>query len=770
MQTFVDFLSQAAPEGETILIVRQKPRIYEGKPALHGDGTPKYSWVPCLPERYNEARQAAWYANTAVYIVDRFKDGKLSAGAGYAEHVAFMVLDDIGTKSKTPPVEPTWKIETSPGNFQWGYVFDYDQQPKKGEFTAAIVAIADAGYTDRGAINAVRNFRIPGSINLKAGRDNFAATLTEFHSERTYLLESLCQQFGVTPAAADTATHAHIALQDDGNDPVLAWLTERGLVLAAPNGEGWAGVVCPNHAEHSDHNPEGRYHSVHRAYDCFHEHCGDWSSERFLRWVEDEGGPKAGYGLRDDLLALTMESALSKITPTEAFPDAAQVVIEEVRRRELGRLTKSEWFERFAYLQDDDAYFDMLERREISRGTFNALYRHIQCRSIRSGRVVEASVCYDEHRQEKGAHSLIGVTYAAGEDILVARSGLVYGNRWRNARPAVSGGGDVSAWLAHAERMLPDPAERAHVLNVMAYKVQHPNRKINHAVLHAGRPGSGKDTLWAPFLWAVGGPLNVNVSLVRNEELMSQWGYALEAEIMVINELRQAEAKDRRALENQLKPIIAAPPELLPVNRKGLHPYNALNRVFVLAFSNERAAISLPSDDRRWMVVWSEVERLPEADAERLWSWYKSGGFESIACWLSSYDVSKFNPGAVPPMTEAKAIMIDAGMSTAESYLVEMMRARAGEFARGVVGSPFHAVCDRVAGSMPPGVKVPQSALLHALREAGWIDLGRIASGDYPSKKHLFCAPGMLTLSKSDLRRMVETPQAPSLAIVKNDR
>jgi hypothetical protein len=264
--------------------------------------------------------------------------------------------------------------------------------------------------------------------------------------------------------------------------------------------------------------------------------------------------------------------------------------------------------------------------------------------------------------------------------------------------------------------------------------------------------------------------MNVNVALVRNEELASQWGYALEAEIMVINELRQAEAKDRRALENQLKPIIAAPPELLPVNRKGLHPYNALNRVFVLAFSNERAAISLPSDDRRWMVVWSEVERLPEADAERLWSWYKSGGFESIACWLSSYDVSKFNPGAVPPMTEAKAIMIDAGMSTAESYLVEMMRARAGEFARGVVGSPFHAVCDRVAGSMPPGVKVPQSALLHALREAGWIDLGRIASGDYPSKKHLFCAPGMLTLSKSDLRRMVETPQAPSLAIVKNDR
>ena len=33
---------------------------------------------------------------------------------------------------------------------------------------------------------------------------------------------------------------------------------------------------------------------------------------------------------------------------------------------------------------------------------------------------------------------------------------------------------------------------------------------------------------------------------------------------------RPSEARDRRALENALKPIIAAPPELLQVNRKGL--------------------------------------------------------------------------------------------------------------------------------------------------------------------------------------------------------
>ena len=78
-----------------------------------------------------------------------------------------MVLDDIGTKSKLPPLEPTWIIETSPDNYQWGYTFALDDQPLKGDFSAAIKAIAEAGYTDGGAINPVRNFRIPGSVNLK---------------------------------------------------------------------------------------------------------------------------------------------------------------------------------------------------------------------------------------------------------------------------------------------------------------------------------------------------------------------------------------------------------------------------------------------------------------------------------------------------------------------------------------------------------------------------------------------------------------------------
>jgi hypothetical protein len=677
------------------------------------------------------------------------------------------MLDDIGTKSKEPPLAPTWIMETSEGSFQWGYAFS--EQPTKGDFTAAIKAIAKAGYTDPGATNAVRNFRLPGSVNLKPGRNNFVSTLVQFHPEREYNLEDICAALDVVPDPADTATNVAIRLADTGKDSVVTWLNEQGMILSPANGEGWMGIVCPNNAEHTDGNIEGRYKPLDRSFCCLHGHCVDFSSQMFLDWVAENGGPEVDHGLRDELLAEKMSDALSKLTPNDVYRDIAAELIAEVERKELGRIEKADWYNRFAYIQDDESYFDMQDRREVSRQTFNALFRHIPCKSIHTGRKVEASICFDENRQAMGAKALVGVTYAAGEDVIVSRDGDLFGNRWRDARPDLSGAnnGDISMWMDHCQELVPEQAELDHILDVMAFKVQHPKIKVNHAILHAGDEGSGKDTFWAPFIWAVCGDHLKNRGIMDNNSVNSQWGYQLESEILIINELKEPDAATRRQLANQLKPIIAAPPEMLPINRKGLHPYMMANRLFVLAFSNDPVPISLASQDRRWFCVWSTAPRMNSDQAKKIWDWYRSGGFACIAKWLVARDVSKFNPSAPPMWTEFKANLVEHGMSMAESYLVDLLRERRGEFAKGVIGSPFHSLCDRLAGTAPSGVKVPQAALLHALKEAGWLDKGRLKSRDYDTKKHIFCAPDLADVAKSDLRRMVEENPPPKMVLVK---
>jgi len=764
---FLEYITNLAPEGETALIVRQKPQLDgNGLMQSHADGTIKCTWPALLPTAKTK-KDWAIYGNTGSFILDRFADGKVSASAANCEYVLVMMLDDIGTKSKEPPLAPTWIMETSEGSYQWGYAFS--EQPSKGDFTAAIKAIAKAGYTDPGATNAVRNFRLPGSVNLKPGRGNFASVLVEFHPEREYTLADICTALNVVPDPTDTAQNNPIRLADTGKDSVMTWLNEQGLVLSAPNGEGWMGVVCPNNGEHTDGNIEGRYKPLDRSYCCLHGHCVDFSSQMFLDWVADNGGPEVDHGLRDELIAEKMNLALSKITPNEVFRDTAAELIAEVERKELGRIEKAQWYERFAYIQDDESYFDMQDRREIGRQTFNALFRHIPCKSIHTARKVEASICFDENRQAMGAKALVGVTYAAGEDVIVTRDGDLFGNRWRNARPDVQNlrDGDISMWMNHCQELVPEQAELEHILDVMAFKVQHPEIKVNHAVLHAGDEGSGKDTFWAPFIWAVCGDHLKNRGIMDNNSVNSQWGYQLESEILIINELKEPDAATRRQLANQLKPIIAAPPEMLPINRKGLHPYYMANRLFVLAFSNDPVPISLASQDRRWFCVWSTAPRMDSRQAKKIWDWYRAGGFGMIARFLRARDVSQFNPSAPPMWTEFKANLVEHGMSMAESYLVDMLRERKGDFTKGVIGSPFHSLCDRLAGQAPAGVKVPQAALLHALKEAGWIDRGRIKSREFDTKKHVFCAPDLEDVSKSDLRRMVEENPAPRMVVVK---
>ena len=762
---FFEYITNLAPEGETVLFVRQKPQLKNGEYQFHADGAIKCTWPAYLPEKYNG--QGAWYANTAMFIVSRFKDGRPSASIANCERVGFLVLDDVGTKSKLPLIEPTWKIETSPDNYQWGYTFALDDHPTVDEFTAAIKAIADAGYTDPGATNAVRNFRLPESVNLKPGRESFAARLTEFHPTREFSLAQICEALDVTPAPIENARFTPIRVADDGNDDVVIWLSSNSLVLSRPNPEGWMGVVCPNSAEHTDGNPEGRYNPSMRAYCCLHSHCLDFDSHTFLEWVGDQGGPQHAPGLRDELLASMMTGALSRLQPTEAFPDRAAEIIKEVERKQLGRVEKAEWFTRFAYVQDDDAYFDMQERNEVSRISFNALFRHIDCKSVHNlKRRVEASVSYDENRQDNGAPALNGITYAAGEGVLVSRGGRVFGNRWRDLRPPVASG-DVTPWISHCVRLVPDQAEREHIFNVMAFKLQYPKAKINHAILHGGHQGSGKDTMWAPFFWGIRGDSKENVKLMSAQQLNSQFQYQLETEVLVLNELREPDARERRALANALKPIIAAPPDLISINRKGLKPYEMLNRIFVMAFSNDQVSITLDSDDRRWFCVWSTAPKMSEAESARLWAWYNAGGLAACAAWLYARDVSAFNPSAAPMLTDYKRSMIEQGMSSAESFLYEQLLERKGEFARGVVAAPFQALCGRLSNQ---GVRIPPPALVHALAEAKWVDCGRVMTREYTTKKQIYAAPEMAKkYNKAELRRLVEELPAtsPPLQIVK---
>jgi hypothetical protein len=753
-----DYFTGLAPAGETALIVKQ---IDTGK--HHADGKRKYTWPAYYPTHKRKAGES-WFLNTGSFIKDRMPE-KPSAALANCTHVLFLMLDDIGETKvydgesvviKTPPVKPTAIVETSEGSYQ--YWFAYSEQPTVEEQTVFVEALGAADYTDRGARNAVRNCRLPGSVNRKPGKEEFICREVEFNPGVEYTIQELIAAFGVTPAEPGTARAITFRVKDNGADTVLAWLSENSLVLSGTNAAGWCGVVCPNHAEHTDGSIEARYKPQDRSFCCHHGHCDGLDSKFFCDWVAEQGGPRAIPGLRDDLIA-EYTSKINKLTPTEEFPDEAAVRIAETERKQAGREDRATWHKRFAYVIDDDGYFDHEMCSEISRRAFNALFRHIECKSVgQKPRRLEASNWYDENREAMKGYALKGMTYAAGDEWKVQRDGLVYGNVWRDARPEIKSPGDPQMWIDHCRRLVPDERELNHIWDVMAVKLQQPRTKINHAVLHGGNGGIGKDTMWYPFLWAIGGDHMKNVKVIDGDKITSDFGYHYQTEVMVLNELKEPEARERRALANRLKPVIAAPPEMLTVNRKGLHPYEMPNRIFLLAFTNESMPITLDSDDRRWFCVWSDAPKMTSDETQRIWGWYKSGGFEAVAGWLQARDVSAFNPKAIPFTTEYKQRLVYTGMSNAESFIYHLIEKREAPFNTDIIAGPWHNIIKVISDAIPVNshLKIVQPALLHALKETGWVDKGLCLSTTNKSKRHIFVRPELADLPKGHLRDMVE--------------
>jgi len=150
-------------------------------------------------------------------------------------------------------------------------------------------------------------------------------------------------------------------------------------------------------------------------------------------------------------------------------------------------------------------------------------------------------------------------------------------------------------------------------------------------------------------------------------------------------------------------------------------------------------------------------------DAQALWDWYAEGGRAHVAAWLDARDLSKFNPGAMPPMTSAKLAMIDLGLSGGEAAIADMARNREGPFVRGIVGSPWsNVIAELCKGTAKP---IAREMLFSAIEAAGWRDLGRIHSNEHQSPKHAWAAPDMVDKPKAVLRALLEGP--PGLQVVK---
>jgi hypothetical protein len=214
-------------------------------------------------------------------------------------------------------------------------------------------------------------------------------------------------------------------------------------------------------------------------------------------------------------------------------------------------------------------------------------------------------------------------------------------------------------WLDVVDRVAGD--NRPHVLSWFAHRVQRPQEKINHALVFGGIPGIGKDSMIEPLARAVGPHNCTEADPTMMLDKNNRW---LQAVVLRISEASDLGDSNRYKFHNHLKRYAAAPPHILLVQDKYIPLYPIANVVGVIITTNHRDGLYIPADDRRYHVTWSDA-RVEEDDIaffDQYWSWLNSGGDGHVAAYLRDYDISKFNPAAPPPKTEAFWAMVEAGM------------------------------------------------------------------------------------------------------------
>ncbi len=208
-------------------------------------------------------------------------------------------LDDVGTKS-TPlnalPLEPSYVIETSPGNYQVGYLFSTPCEDLQ-LLERLHKLLCKAGMTDPGAGGwSTRLGRLPVGINGKYD-PAYNCRLVHWSPETRYTIDEMLLGLGLDgtalmPREATSVQQGTVVIVAEEFSPevVLSQLKEKGLYKACL-GDGRHDITCPWVHEHTNGHDHGSAYlepsPAHPlgGYKCFHGHCADRGLKELLGWL-----------------------------------------------------------------------------------------------------------------------------------------------------------------------------------------------------------------------------------------------------------------------------------------------------------------------------------------------------------------------------------------------------------------------------------------------------------------------------------------------------
>jgi putative DNA primase/helicase len=198
------------------------------------------------------------------------------------------------------------------------------------------------------------------------------------------------------------------------------------------------------------------------------------------------------------------------------------------------------------------------------------------------------------------------------------------------------------------------------VLKWLAYPVQHPGAKMRTALVFHGPQGTGKNMFFEAVM-AIYGEYGGIIDQAAIEDKFNDW--ASRKLFLIADEV--VARMNRMHTKNKLKGLITG--EWVRVNPKNMPAYEERNHVNLVFLSNEVVPVLLERDDRRYFVVWTPT-KLDQAFYDSVRAEIHAGGVAALHHHLMNLPLGDFKPWANPPMTQAKAELVDNSLSSSDRF------------------------------------------------------------------------------------------------------
>ncbi|MGO9444520.1 MAG: hypothetical protein ACLPXB_07055 [Thiobacillaceae bacterium] len=247
------------------------------------------------------------YFSLAVFGPD--EAGKYRRQKARFQALHAVMLDDVGSKvfMERLTLPPSWLLETSPGNYQAGYLL---REPLRDGLIAdrLMNAVVEAGLCDPGANGPrARLARLPVAVNSKHS-PVFRCRMRDWSPEIRYSVQELIA--GLQLDITENGRYKRQGIgqkqeQPTGDDPVWIPRPIENAVLGAlrkhslykaPLGEGKHDISCPWLTEHTGQVDSGTAYFEPDdlwpigGFKCLHGHCADRHIRDLLRVLDIEVG------------------------------------------------------------------------------------------------------------------------------------------------------------------------------------------------------------------------------------------------------------------------------------------------------------------------------------------------------------------------------------------------------------------------------------------------------------------------------------------------